>query len=100
MKRRRPGDNRAWLLRMLREVHTMEAHQHRNIVDYKHAWIENHRMTAFGPEVPVLFILMEFANGGTVDTLLHAPSSDEVRGHRLTLALVPSATLPISAVRC
>jgi len=42
------GDDRPWLLRMLREVHTMEAHQHPNIVDYKHAWIENHQMTQFG----------------------------------------------------
>jgi hypothetical protein len=42
------GDDRPWLLRMLQEVHTMEAHQHRNIVDYKHAWIENHRITPFG----------------------------------------------------
>ncbi|RUS19577.1 kinase-like domain-containing protein [Endogone sp. FLAS-F59071] len=37
------GDNHAWLVRMLREVYLLEKLHHPNIVDYKHAWLEEHR---------------------------------------------------------
>ncbi len=61
------GDNHAWLVRMLREVHLLEKLHHPNIVDYKHAWLEYHQLTNFGPQVPCLFILMECANGGNLE---------------------------------
>jgi len=64
------GHNPVWLLRMLEEVHTLEQFQHPNVISYKHAWLENHQVSKFGPEVPVLFILMEFASGGTLDAYL------------------------------
>lgn len=61
------GDRRDWLIRMLKEVHILERLEHPNIIHYKHAWIENHQLTIFGPEIPVLFILMELANGGNLE---------------------------------
>ncbi|KAI9297447.1 kinase-like protein [Neoconidiobolus thromboides FSU 785] len=61
------GHNHSWLARMLREVHMLERLHHQNIIDYKHAWIENHKLSAFSPEVPCLFILMECANGGNLE---------------------------------
>ncbi|KAI8980463.1 kinase-like domain-containing protein [Pilobolus umbonatus] len=61
------GDNHPWLVRMLREVHLLERLRHPNIVSYKHSWLEYNRLTAFGPEVPCLFILMECANGGNLE---------------------------------
>ncbi|GES78168.1 kinase-like domain-containing protein [Rhizophagus clarus] len=61
------GDNHSWLVRMLREVHLLEKLHHPNIVDYKHAWLEYHQLTKFGPQVPCLFILMECANGGNLE---------------------------------
>ncbi|KAK9710121.1 putative serine/threonine-protein kinase iks1, variant 2 [Basidiobolus ranarum] len=61
------GDNHEWLTRMLKEVHLLETLHHINIVDYKHAWLENHSFNNFGPEVPCLFILMECANGGNLE---------------------------------
>ncbi|RUP52448.1 kinase-like domain-containing protein [Jimgerdemannia flammicorona] len=67
------GDNHAWLVRMLREVHLLEKLHHPNIVDYKHAWLEEHKLTQFGPQVPCLFILMECANGGNLEEYIETP---------------------------
>ncbi|CAI2173717.1 18062_t:CDS:10 [Funneliformis geosporum] len=69
------GDDHAWLVRMLREVHLLEKLHHPNIVDYKHAWLENHQLTNFGPQVPCLFILMECANGGNLEEYIDERSS-------------------------
>ncbi|CAB4428893.1 unnamed protein product [Rhizophagus irregularis] len=69
------GDNHSWLVRMLREVHLLEKLHHPNIVDYKHAWLEYHQLTNFGPQVPCLFILMECANGGNLEEYIKEQSS-------------------------
>ncbi|KAF9973066.1 putative serine/threonine-protein kinase iks1 [Actinomortierella ambigua] len=66
------GDNHDWLVQMLREVHLLERLHHPNIISYKHAWLENHRLTKFGPEVACLFILMECANGGNLEEYIEA----------------------------
>ncbi|KAI8369006.1 kinase-like domain-containing protein [Blakeslea trispora] len=71
------GNNHPWLVRMLREVHLLERLRHPNIVSYKHSWLEYNRLTAFGPEVPCLFILMECANGGNLDEYLEAPTQQD-----------------------
>ena len=52
---------------MLREVTLLEKLRHPNIIEYKHAWVEEHQPTPFGPSVPTLFILMEQANGGNLE---------------------------------
>ncbi|CAG8479353.1 5677_t:CDS:10 [Dentiscutata erythropus] len=70
------GDNHSWLVKMLREVHLLERLHHPNIIDYKHAWLEHHQLTNFGPPVPCLFILMERANGGNLEEFIDVqPSS-------------------------
>ncbi|KAJ9081145.1 putative serine/threonine-protein kinase iks1, variant 4 [Entomophthora muscae] len=61
------GNDHTWLVRMLKEVHMLERLRHANIIDYKHAWLENHQPTVFAPTVPCLFILMECANGGNLE---------------------------------
>ncbi|KAJ3091995.1 putative serine/threonine-protein kinase iks1 [Quaeritorhiza haematococci] len=61
------GDHQEWLVRMLREVHLLEKLRHPNIIEYKHAWLELHQLTLFGPTIPCLFILMEQANGGNLE---------------------------------
>eukprot|EP00276_Gloeochaete_wittrockiana_P013553 CAMPEP_0184333100 /NCGR_PEP_ID=MMETSP1089-20130417/2157_1 /TAXON_ID=38269 ORGANISM="Gloeochaete wittrockiana, Strain SAG46.84" /NCGR_SAMPLE_ID=MMETSP1089 /ASSEMBLY_ACC=CAM_ASM_000445 /LENGTH=684 /DNA_ID=CAMNT_0026656755 /DNA_START=66 /DNA_END=2120 /DNA_ORIENTATION=- len=61
------GDNRAWLIKVLREVRALEQLAHPNVVQYKHSWLEWHKPAGdFGPEIPVLFILMEYANAGNL----------------------------------
>ncbi|KAI7817432.1 kinase-like domain-containing protein [Gamsiella multidivaricata] len=67
------GNNHDWLVQMLREVHLLERLHHPNIVSYKHAWLENHQLHKFGPEVTCLFILMECANGGNLEEYIEQP---------------------------
>ncbi|KAG0199883.1 putative serine/threonine-protein kinase iks1 [Mortierella sp. GBA30] len=70
------GDNHDWLVQMLREVHLLERLHHPNIVSYKHAWLENHQLHKFGPEVTCLFILMECANGGNLEEYIERATTD------------------------
>ncbi|KAJ3045693.1 putative serine/threonine-protein kinase iks1 [Rhizophlyctis rosea] len=65
------GTSHAWLVRMLKEVHLLERLRHPNIIEYKHAWLENRQPTIFGPPVPCLFILMELANGGNLEEFIN-----------------------------
>jgi hypothetical protein len=37
--------------------------KHPNIINYQHSWLEADKTADFGPEIPCLFILMEYANG-------------------------------------
>ncbi|KAJ3381164.1 putative serine/threonine-protein kinase iks1 [Lobulomyces angularis] len=61
------GESKDWLVKMLREVKLLEKLRHPNIIEYKHAWVEDYQLTKFGPEIPTLFILMEQANGGNLE---------------------------------
>eukprot|EP01133_Synstelium_polycarpum_P015441 gene15441-18315_t len=61
------GENMPWLYRVLQEVKALEMLQkHRNIINYKHSWLEYDQPADFGPKVPCLYILMEYANGGNL----------------------------------
>ncbi|KAJ2375338.1 putative serine/threonine-protein kinase iks1 [Coemansia sp. RSA 2607] len=68
------GNNHQWLRRMLREVKLLESLRHQNVVEYKHSWLEMHQLTNFGPKVPCLFILMEYANGGNLQEYMEPKS--------------------------
>ncbi|KAJ2883336.1 putative serine/threonine-protein kinase iks1 [Coemansia asiatica] len=68
------GNNHQWLRRMLREVKLLESLRHQNVVEYKHSWLEMHQLTKFGPKVPCLFILMEYANGGNLQEYMEPKS--------------------------
>lgn len=39
------GDHQDWLVRMLREVALLEKLKHPNIIEYKHAWVEEHQLS-------------------------------------------------------
>ncbi|KAJ1829720.1 putative serine/threonine-protein kinase iks1 [Coemansia sp. RSA 2599] len=69
------GNNHQWLRRMLREVKLLESLRHQNVVEYKHSWLEMHQLTKFGPKVPCLFILMEYANGGNLQEYMEPKAS-------------------------
>lgn len=70
----------AWLEVVLREVTALERLHHPNVVSYRHCWLglvfhflfplmfsEIEQIADFGPEIPTLHILMEYANHGNVD---------------------------------
>lgn len=73
------GDDRTWLSKHLKEVHVLERLRHPNIVEYKHTWIEYYRLSKFGPQVPCLFVLMEYANGGSLEEYVNLEVMDETR---------------------
>ncbi|PRP72782.1 hypothetical protein PROFUN_07682 [Planoprotostelium fungivorum] len=68
------GDNIPWLHKVIAEVKALETIQkHPNIVNYQHSWLEYGRCADFGPEIPCLFILMEYANGGSLADVIWNP---------------------------
>ncbi|KAG5502887.1 hypothetical protein JKF63_04658 [Porcisia hertigi] len=65
------GDKTTYLQSVLREVRILEeVRRHPNVVEYKHSWVEEAQLADFGPPVRCLFILMEYASGGSLDTYL------------------------------
>eukprot|EP00842_Homolaphlyctis_polyrhiza_P001315 jgi/Hompol1/2184/HPOL_002858-RA len=72
------GTSHSWLVRILKEVNLLESLRHANVIEYLHAWLENRQLTTFGPAVPCLFILMNFANGGNLEDYLCIPEEPAV----------------------
>ncbi|KZP23449.1 kinase-like protein [Athelia psychrophila] len=64
------GESHAYLLQTLREVRLLERLHHPNIITYHHAWLESCRFSAFGPPVPTLHVLMQWAEGGSLDDFI------------------------------
>jgi serine/threonine protein kinase len=62
------GHSHDWTQKMLKEVTLLTRLRHRNIVGYRHAWLEDRQLNPFVPNVPCLFILMEYANGGDLES--------------------------------
>lgn len=86
------GDNHDWLKIVLREVKALEAlRNHPNIIGYKHSWLEMDTLADFGPQVPCLNILMEYVDGGDLETyvlgLTRDLNDDEIWGLFIDLLL-------------
>jgi len=58
------GDDHAWLEKVLVEVELLAKLSHPNLVSYRHVWLEDVRITQFGPSVACAFILQQYCNGG------------------------------------
>lgn len=75
------GDDTEWLSRLLHEVHILEAMRHENVIEYRHSWLEDWQPSPFAPKVPHLFILMEYAEEGSLEqALLSARSKASLGG--------------------
>ncbi|BGP51178.1 putative serine/threonine-protein kinase iks1 [Rhodotorula kratochvilovae] len=75
------GDSTPSLLSILREVHLLESATHANITRYHHAWLETSSpRSAFAPPVPTLHVLMEFANGGSLQGFVDARKGAAAEG--------------------
>lgn len=76
------GDSTPSLLSILREVHLLESVSHRNIIAYHHAWLETCLVSrsAFAPPVPTLHVLMEFADGGSLQGFVEARRGADLDG--------------------
>ncbi|KAF9787814.1 kinase-like protein [Thelephora terrestris] len=66
------GESHAYLVDILREVRLLEALRHPNIITYHHSWLETTQFSSFGPRVPALFMLMQWAEGGSLDEFIDA----------------------------
>lgn len=58
------GDDHGWLEKALIEVELLAKLSHPNLVSYRHVWLEDVRLTRFGPSVACAFILQQYCNGG------------------------------------
>lgn len=74
------GDDVNWLLKTIKEVHILEGLHHKNLISYRHSWVEVFQPSIMGPPVPGLFILMEYANYGDLSLLFKEKTSldDEI----------------------
>ncbi|KAI0064990.1 kinase-like protein [Artomyces pyxidatus] len=66
------GQSTSYLLQILREVRLLETLRHPNIITYHHAWLENAQFSSFGPKIPTLHVLMQWAEGGSLDDYIDA----------------------------
>ncbi|EIW77275.1 kinase-like protein [Coniophora puteana RWD-64-598 SS2] len=64
------GQSHSYLIGILREIRLLETLRHRNIITYHHAWLETAQFSAFGPRVPTLHVLMQWAEGGSLDDFI------------------------------
>ena len=76
------GDDLHRLIDILREVRTLQQLHHRNVVEYKHSWLENYQPAISGPQVPCLFILMEYADRGSLYEYIIIEDEDGAISHR------------------
>lgn len=58
------GDDHEWLEKVLGEVQLLQHLSHQNLVSYRHVWLENAKISTFGPSVPCAFILQQYCNSG------------------------------------
>lgn len=58
------GDDHEWLEKVLIEVQLLQYLSHQHLVSYRHVWLEDVKLSNFGPSVPCAFILQQFCNSG------------------------------------
>lgn len=63
-----------WIV--LVEVQLLQGLSHPNLVSYRHAWLENVKLSRFSPSVPCAFILQQYCNAGD---LLHYVIGSKLR---------------------
>lgn len=58
------GDDHEWLKKVLVEVQLLQYLSHQHLVSYRHVWLEEVKLSNFGPSVPCAFILQQYCNSG------------------------------------
>ncbi|KAI9831145.1 MAG: hypothetical protein M1819_005233 [Sarea resinae] len=65
------GDDHEWLEKVLMEVQLLQHLSHPNLVSYRHVWLEDVKLTNFGPSVPCAFILQQYCNAGDLHRYIY-----------------------------
>jgi serine/threonine protein kinase len=97
------GNDRKWLIKAMQEVMALQAISHPNITRYYHCWLEDHSKSPFCPTVPHLFILMTYANSGSIIDFLNltAPPDKRVYLSELrVLEFLADAATGLNAIHC
>lgn len=68
------GDDREWLRTVLAEVHLLYNLEQKHLVRYHHVWLEDVKISNFGPSVPCAFILQQYCNSGDLHQYVLHPS--------------------------
>ena len=68
------GNDHAWLTNVLNEVRLLEHLSHQHLVYYKHVWLEDIKISNFGPSVPCAFILQQYCNAGDLHQYIVNPT--------------------------
>ena len=71
------GNDHAWLTNVLNEVRLLEHLSHQHLVYYKHVWLEDVKISTFGPSVPCAFILQQYCNSGDLHQYIINPAESE-----------------------
>ena len=97
------GNDRNWLVKAMQEVMALQALSHPNITRYYHCWLEEHSKSPFCPEVPHLFILMTYANSGSIIDFLNLTAHPEKRvylSELRVLEFLADAAAGLHAIHC
>ncbi|KAI0777737.1 kinase-like protein [Trametes elegans] len=85
------GQSHSYLLNTLREVRLLEKLHHPNIITYHHAWLESSQFSSFGPRIPTLHILMQWAEGGSLDDFIDIRIGRRAPNHPHLRASAPAS---------
>lgn len=77
------GNDHSWLEKVLIEVELLAKLSHPNLVSYRHVWLEDVRLTRFGPSVACAFILQQYCNGGDLHQYVVGAAPREVTKEEL-----------------
>ena len=97
------GNDRNWLVKAMQEVMALQALSHPNITRYYHCWLEEHSKSPFCPQVPHLFILMTYANSGSIIDFLNLTAHPEKRVYLSelhVLEFLADAAAGLNAIHC
>lgn len=68
------GDDHEWLKKILVEVQLLQYLSHQHLVSYRHVWLEDVKLSNFGPSVPCAFILQQYCNSGDLQNYISGKS--------------------------
>ena len=71
------GDDHEWLKKVLVEVQLLQYLSHQHLVSYRHVWLEDVKLSNFGPSVPCAFILQQYCNAGDLQKYVSKGAGSE-----------------------
>ncbi|PGH10265.1 IKS protein kinase [Blastomyces parvus] len=77
------GDDHEWLKKVLVEVQLLQHLSHQNLVSYRHVWLEDVKLSNFGPSVPCAFILQQYCNAGDLHEYICGPKQPTTTAQQL-----------------